>query len=100
MKSWLAISFGEVADRERKHLGEKASGHQGASGKEASGVRGARAPGWRVARAFLCLFTVLTRLVLGPSPIRAFGLARMAIGTKPGPMVPIGAAAPMTSFFL
>ena len=42
MKSQLEISFGEVANRERKHPGEKASGHQGASGKEASEVRGAR----------------------------------------------------------
>ena len=44
MKSRLAISFGEVADREMKHPGEKASVHLGASGKEASGIRGTRAP--------------------------------------------------------
>ena len=33
MESRLAISFGKVADRERKHPGEEASGHLGASGK-------------------------------------------------------------------
>ena len=42
MKSRLAISFGEVADREMKHPGEEASRHLGASGKEASEIRGAR----------------------------------------------------------
>ena len=45
MENWLAVSFGKVADRKRKHLSEEASGHLGASGKEASGIRGARAPG-------------------------------------------------------
>ena len=43
MKSRLEISFGEVADRERKHPGEEASRHLGASGKEAFGIRRARA---------------------------------------------------------
>ena len=52
MKSQLAV-FGEVADRERKHPGERASRHLGASGKEASGIRGTRVPGRKVARAFL-----------------------------------------------
>ena len=42
MKSWLAVSCGEVADQERKHSGEEASEHLGASEKEASGIRGAR----------------------------------------------------------
>ena len=41
MKSRLVISFDEVIDREKKHPGEKASKHSGASGKEASGIRGA-----------------------------------------------------------
>ena len=43
MDSRLAVSFGKVADRERKHPGEEASRHLGASGKEASGIRGAQA---------------------------------------------------------
>ena len=42
MKSRLPVSFGGVADRERKHLGKKASG-----------IRGARAPGQRIDQAFL-----------------------------------------------
>ena len=82
MKSWLAISFGEVADQERKHLGEEASGHLGASGNEASGIRGtlapgrrvARAPGRRVVRAFLGLLTILGQLDLELGPIEALGL--------------------------
>ena len=85
----MAVSFGKVADRERKHLGEESFGHLGASGKEASGIRGDRAPGQIVARAFLGLFTVLGRLTLGPGPIGALGLGRLARGTEPGPMVPI-----------
>ena len=88
MKSRLAISFDEVVDRERKHPGEKAFGHPGASGKEASGIRCTRAPGWRVARAFLGLFTVLGRLALGLSPIEALGLGWLARGTESGPMIP------------
>ena len=40
MKSRLVVSFGEVADRERKHSSEEVSGHLGASGKEAFGIRG------------------------------------------------------------
>ena len=95
MKSRLAVSFGEVADRERKHPGEEASGHLGASGKEASGIRGARAPEQRVSWAFIGLLTVLGRLDLGPSPIGALGLGRLARGTEPGPMVPT-----MPTFFL
>ena len=95
MKSRLTISFGEVVNRERKHLGEEASGHLGALRKEASEIRGARAPGWRVTRAFLGLLTVLGWLTLGPSPIGALGLGRLARGTEPGPMVPT-----MPPFFL
>ena len=95
MESRLTVSFGKVADRERKHPGEEASGHQGASGKEASGIRGDRAPGQKVARAFLGLFTVLGRLALGHSPIEALRLGRLARGTEPGPMVPT-----MPPFFL
>ena len=88
MKSWLVISFDEVADRERKHPGEEASGHLGALGKEASGIRGAWAPGRRVAWVFLGLLIVLSQLALGPGPIGALGLGRLARGTEPGPMVP------------
>ena len=58
-------------------------------------MRDARAPGRRVARAFLGLFTVLGRLALGPGPIGALGLGRLARGTKPEPMVPT-----MPPFFL
>ena len=50
-------------------------------------MRGAQAPRRRVARAFLGLFTVLGRLALGPDPIRALGLGRLARGIEPGPMV-------------
>ena len=89
MKSWLTVSFGEVADWERKHPGEGASGHLGASGNEASGIRGARVPGRKVARAFL------GQLTLGPSPFGAIGLGRLARGTELGPMVPT-----MPPFFL
>ena len=53
MKSRLAVSFGEVVDRERRHQSEGVSGHLVASGKEASGVRGARVLGRRFSRAFL-----------------------------------------------
>ena len=95
MKSQLVISFDEVADRERKHPGKEASGHLGASGKEASWIRGVWAAGRRVARAFLGLLIVLGRLALGPGPIGALGLGRLARGTKPGPMVP-----KMPPFFL
>ena len=87
MKSRLAISFDEVAGRERKHPVEEASRHLGASGKETSGIRGA----W----AFLGLLTILGRLALGPGPIRALGLGRLARGIEPGPMVPT-----MPPFFL
>ena len=89
-KSRLAISFDEVVDRERKHPGEEASGHLGASEKEASGIRGSRAPEGRVARAFLILLIVLDRLALGPGPIEALGLGRLARGTEP--MVPTESA--------
>ena len=77
MESRLAVSLGRVADREKKH-----------PGKEASGVRGTWAPGRRVARAFLGLFIVLGRLALGPGPIEALGLGRLARRTKSRPMVP------------
>ena len=88
LESQLTVSFGKVTDRERKHPGEEASQHQGASGKEASGIRGTRALGRRVARAFLGLFTILGPLALGPGPIEALELGRLARGTEPGPMVP------------
>ena len=51
-------------------------------------MRGARAPKRRVARAFLGLFTVLGRLALGPGPIGALRLGRLARGTELEPMVP------------
>ena len=41
MESRLAVSFGKVVDRERKHPGEEASRHLSASRKEASGIKGA-----------------------------------------------------------
>ena len=47
-----------------------------------------RAPGRRVARAFLDLLTVLGRLALASSPIGALGLGRSVGGSEPGPMVP------------
>ena len=83
----MVISFDEVADRERKHPGEEASGHLGALGKEASGIRGAWAPGRRVAQAFLGLLIILGPLALGSGPIRALRLGWLARGTKPEPMV-------------
>ena len=95
MKSRLAISLGEVVDRERKHPGEEVFGHLGTLGKEASGIRGARAPGRRVARAFLGPLTVLGWLALRPGPIGALGLGWLARGTEPRPMVPT-----MPPFFL
>ena len=58
-------------------------------------MRGARVPGRRVARAFLGLFTILGRLALGPGPIGALGLGRLARGTEPVPIVPT-----MPPFFL
>ena len=45
MKSQLEVSFGEVADREKRHPSEGVSRHLGTSGKEASGIRGARVLG-------------------------------------------------------
>ena len=51
-------------------------------------MRGARVPGGRVIWMFLGLDTVLGRLSLGPGPIGALGLGRLARGTEPGPMVP------------
>ena len=65
MKSLLAVSFGEVADRERKHPSEGVSGHLGASGKKASKIRGARVPRRKVTQAFL------GRLTLGLGPVEA-----------------------------
>ena len=58
-------------------------------------MRGARASGRRVAWVVMGLFTVLGRLDLGPGPIGALGLGRLARGTEPGPMVPT-----MPPFFL
>ena len=73
MKSRLEVMFGGVADRERKHMGKKASG-----------IRDARAPGQRIVRAFL------DRLTFGPSPLGAPGrridrafLGRLAFGSSP-----------------
>ena len=43
MENRLAILFGKVVDQERKHPGEEASGHLGASGK--GGFRDKRRPG-------------------------------------------------------
>ena len=91
MKSRLAVSFGEVADRERRHLSEGVSGHLGPLGKKASGIRGARVPRRKVARVFLGRLTLgpsligavpgrkfswafLGRLTLGPGLVRAIGL--------------------------
>ena len=51
-------------------------------------MRSARAPGRRVARAFLGLFSVLGRLALGPSAIGALGLGRLVRGVEHRPMVP------------
>ena len=94
MKSRLTVSFGEVSDRERKHLGKKASG-----------IRGARASGRRIDWAFLGWLAFgpstlgtprrridqafLGRLAFGPSPIGALGLGGLARGTELGLMVPI-----------
>ena len=88
MKSRLAV-FGEVVDRERKYPDERAFGHLGSSGKEASRIRGAQVPGRKVVRAFL------GRLTLGPGPVGAIGLGRLARGIELGPMVPT-----MPPFFL
>ena len=113
MKSRLAVLFDEVVDRERKHPGEGAFGHLGASGKEATGIRGAKVLGRKVARAFLGRLTLglgpvgavlgrkfsrafLSRLTLGPGPIRAVPgrkfsrtfLGRLTLG--PGPVEAIG----------
>ena len=58
-------------------------------------MRGAWALGRRVARDFLGIFIVLGRLDLGPGPIGALRLGRLARGTETGPMVPT-----MPHFFL
>ena len=93
MKSRLVISFGGVADRERKH-----------QGKNTFRIKGARAPGRRIVRAILGRLAFgssplralrrridlafLGRPAFGPSPIAALVLGRLARGTGPGPMVP------------
>ena len=93
MKSRLAVSFGGVADWERKHLGKKTSG-----------IRGARAPGWRIYRTFLgrlafgpSPFGIPKRridraflgwMTFGPTPIGALGLGRLTRRNELGPMVP------------
>ena len=85
MKSRLTVSFGGVADREKKHPGEEASEIRGARaflGRLAFGPSPIEAPGQRVDRAFL------GRLAFGPSPIRDLGLGRLARRTGPGPTVP------------
>ena len=94
MKSRLAVSFGGVADRERKHLGKKASR-----------IRCARAPRRRIVRAFLGWLAFgsnplgasgqrIDRAFLGKpalrsSPIRALVLGRLARGTEYGPWYPL-----------
>ena len=88
MKSRLAVSFGEVADREMRHLSEGVSENLGASRKKASGVS-APVLGRKFSRAFL------GRLTLGPGPVRAIRLGQLARGTELGPMVPT-----MPPFFL
>ena len=93
MKSQLAVSFGGVVDRERKHLGKKASRIRGAwapgrridwafLGQLAFGPNLLGLPGRRIDRAFL------GRLAFGPNPIGALGLGQLARGTEPGPIVP------------
>ena len=82
MKIRFTVSFGEVADRERKHPGEGASGHLGASRNEAFRIRGTRLLGRKVALTFL------GQLTLGPDPFRVIGLGRLAKRTEPEPMVP------------
>ena len=62
MRSLLSVSFGEVADWERRHSSEGVTGHLVALGKEASGVRGAQVLGRRFSWAFL------GRLSFGPGP--------------------------------
>ena len=88
MKIRLAVSFGEVADQERRHLSEGVSGNLGASGNEASGV-GARVLERKFSRAFM------GRLTLGLGPVGAIRLGQLARGTDPEPMVPT-----MPPFFL
>ena len=60
MRSRLTVSFGEVANWERRHSSEGVTGHLVASRKEASRVRGARVLGRRFSQAFL------GRLSFGP----------------------------------
>ena len=82
MKIRLAVSFGEVADRERKHPSEGVSGYLGTSGKEASGIRGARVPRQKVAQAFLGWLTLGPGHV-GAVPGRKFSrafLGRLTLG--------------------
>ena len=72
MESRLVVSFGAVADRERRHLSEGVSGHLVASGKEASEVRGSRVLGRRFSQAFLGRMSFRPGLdVLGPVEFRA-----------------------------
>ena len=100
MKSRLIVLFGGVADRERKHLGKKASR-----------IRDARAPGRRIVRAFLGRLdfgpsplgvprrridlAFLGWSAFGPSPIGALVLGRLARRTGTRSMVPT-----MPPFFL
>ena len=115
MKNRLAVSFGGVVDRERKHLGEKASRIRGTwapermidrafLGRLVFGSSSIGAPGQRINRAFLGRLAFgpcpvrapgrridrafLGRLAFGTSPIRALGLGRLVRGTELGPMVP------------
>ena len=93
MKSWLVISFGGVANRERRHLGKKTFGIKGARaperrivrtilGRLAFGPSPLGTPGRRIDRAFL------GRQAFGSSPIGALALSLLAKGAGPGPMVP------------
>ena len=82
MKIRFTISFSEVDGLERKHPGEGASRHLGASRKEASKIRGARVLGRKVALAFL------GQLTLRPGPFEVIGLGQLARGTEPKPKIP------------
>ena len=83
MKNRLTVLFGEVADRERRHLSERVSGHLGDSGNEASGISGARVLGRKFSLGFHgptdfrvwlsrnCTRAKVLSGVLGPADFRA-----------------------------
>ena len=94
MKSRLIV-FGEVANRERKHLGEGAPGRIAKGGiwdkrrpgtrvKDRPSIPRPTIPRRKVARAFL------GRLTLEPGPVRAIELGRLARLREPrsGPWYP------------